>query len=207
MKYDDHHIKNNIVELNSVTKKEATRQRIIETASKIIRRDGFDALAIAEVMKQAGLTHGGFYAHFPNRDALVAAALEYAQNSGAETLALAIMKQIEKGVPGVIAYIDVYLSEFHLEAYRLGMGCPIAALGTEFLRQSDGVKIEANKAINAFIDKLISLSNHKLNRSKAFFLTSSLVGILQLARTLDNTEDRSAYLVSSRQYLMSMLTT
>lgn len=192
--------------MRSLTKKEATRQRILETASKIIRRDGFDALAIADVMKQAGLTHGGFYAHFPNRDALVTEALAYAQRSAAETMTLAIMQQLEQGVNGVTAYIDVYLSESHLEAYRLGAGCPIAALGTEFLRQNDGAKREANKVIDDFVEKLINLSNQTLSRADAFFLTSALVGVLQLARNLGNREDTTAYLTSSKQRLLSMFT-
>jgi len=192
--------------MSLLTKKEATRQRILDTASKIIRRDGFDALGVADVMKQAGLTHGGFYAHFPNRDALVAEALGHAQRSGADTMAISIMQQLEKGVQGVAAYIDVYLSEFHLEAYRHGAGCPIAALGSEFLRQNDGVKIEANKAIDAFIEKLIGLSNQTLNRADAFFLTSSLVGVLQLARNLENKDDAAAYLANSKQRLLSLFT-
>lgn len=192
--------------MSLLTKKEATRQRILDTASKIIRRDGFDALGVADVMKQAGLTHGGFYAHFPNRDALVAEALGHAQRSGADTMAISIMQQLEKGVQGVAAYIDVYLSEFHLEAYRQGDGCPIAALGCEFLRQNDGVKIEANKAIDAFVEKLIGLSNQTLNRADAFFLTSSLVGVLQLARNLENKEDAAAYLASSKQRLLCLFT-
>ncbi|MCH5050791.1 TetR/AcrR family transcriptional regulator [Pectobacterium aquaticum] len=192
--------------MRSLTKKEATRQRILDTASKIIRRDGFDALAIADVMKQAGLTHGGFYAHFPNRDALVAEALTYAQRSGEETITFAIMQQLEQGTHGIAAYIDAYLSEPHLEAYRLGAGCPIAALGTEFLRQNDGAQKEANKAIDAFIEKLISLSNQTLSRADAFFLTSALVGVLQLARNLGNREDTTAYLTRSKQRLLSMFT-
>lgn len=192
--------------MKTLTKKEATRQRILETASKIIRRDGFDALAIADVMKQAGLTHGGFYAHFQNRDALVAEALAYAQSSGTETIMSAIMQQREQGVQGIAAYIDVYLSESHLDAYRLGAGCPIAALGSEFLRQNDGAKREANKAIDAFMEKLISLSNQTLSRAEAFFLTSSLVGVLQLARNLENREETTTYLACSKQRLLSMFT-
>ncbi|ACZ77684.1 transcriptional regulator, TetR family [Dickeya parazeae Ech586] len=192
--------------MRSLTKKEATRQRILETASKIIRRDGFDALVIVDVMKQAGLTHGGFYAHFPNRDALVAEALAYAQSSGADTMALGIMHQLEQGVTGIAAYIDVYLSESHLEAYRLGAGCPIAALGSEFLRQNVDAKREACRAIDAFIENLINLSSKTLKREDAFFLTSALVGVLQLARNLTNSEDITSYLASSKQRLLSMFT-
>ena len=64
--------------MTALSKKEMTHQRILQTAAKIIRRDGFDSLAVADLMKQAGLTHGGFYGHFASKEDLMAQTCEYA---------------------------------------------------------------------------------------------------------------------------------
>lgn len=192
--------------MSSLTKKEATHQRILETAAKIIRREGFDALGVADVMKQSGLTHGGFYAHFPNRNALLAEALDYARKSSANTIALAVVQQLEQGTKPLAAYIDAYLSEIHVQACFLGEGCPVAALGSEFSRQEDAIKVEATKTTQAFIDKLIALSNQTLNQANAFFLASSLVGALQLARSLENQADVATYLAATKQHLLNTFT-
>lgn len=192
--------------MSSLTKKEATHQRILETAAKIIRRDGFDALGVADVMKQSGLTHGGFYAHFPNRTALLAEALDYAKKSSANTIALAVVQQLEQGTKPLAAYIDAYLSEHHVSACFQGEGCPVAALGSEFSRQETTIKVEATKATQAFIDKLIALSEQKLTQANAFFLASSLIGALQLARSLENPVDAAAYLATAKQHLLNIFT-
>lgn len=192
--------------MTNLTKKEATHQRILETAAKIIRRDGFDALGVADVMKQSGLTHGGFYAHFPNRNALLAEALDYARKSSASTIALAVVQQLEQGAKPLAAYIDAYLSEAHVQACFHGEGCPVAALGSEFARQEDDIKVETTKATQAFMDKLIALSNQQLNQANAFFLASSLIGALQLARSLENQADVGLYLAATKQHLFSIFT-
>lgn len=190
--------------MNNPTKKEATRQRILETAAMIIRRDGFDALGVADVMKQAGLTHGGFYAHFSNRDALLAEALDHASKSSANTVALAVVQQLEQGAKPLAAYIDAYLSEIHIHACFQGEGCPVAALGSEFSRQESIIKEETTKATRAFIEKLIALSDQKLTYADAFFIASTLVGALQLARSLQHQADVTQYLANIKQHLFSI---
>lgn len=190
--------------MTNLTKKEATRQRILETAARIIRRDGFDALGVADVMKQAGLTHGGFYAHFPNRDALLAEALDYARRTSANTIAVAVMQQLEQGEKPLAAYIDAYLSEAHIEACSQGEGCPVAALGSEFSRQHDGIKQEARNTIQVFADKLIALSHQSLARADALFLVSALTGAIQLARNLEDAQERAACLATSKQHLLNI---
>ena len=59
---------------NASNRKEITHTRIVETAARAIRRSGYDGTGVADIMKEAGLTHGGFYAHFPSRDAMLAEA-------------------------------------------------------------------------------------------------------------------------------------
>src|SRR5437762_5773046 len=72
------------------SKKEKTRERILRAAARAIRKHGYDGLGVADVMKEAGLTHGGFYAHFASRDALLAQAAEQAGAESTENLSRAI---------------------------------------------------------------------------------------------------------------------
>ena len=74
MKYDMHHMR----EVKGGSKKEQTRERILRAAARAIRKHGYEGVGVADVMKEAGLTHGGFYAHFASRDALLAQAAEQA---------------------------------------------------------------------------------------------------------------------------------
>jgi AcrR family transcriptional regulator len=188
--------------MTALTKKEMTHQRILQTAAKIIRRDGFDALAVADVMKQAGLTHGGFYAHFANRDALLAEALGYAGSESAEVLRQSLAQAIAEGIEPITAFIEIYLSEQHLNNCTEGSGCPVAALGSDFFRLDATTKAVAGKLIEAYVEKVQSLSNQTLSRERAFMLTSSLVGTLQLARGLKGTAQASFYLTASREDLV-----
>jgi TetR/AcrR family transcriptional repressor of nem operon len=108
--------------------KSATRGRILETASTAIRAKGVAGVGVAQVMEAAGLTHGGFYAHFGSKDELVAKALSHAlAQSGARTAAAA-----ERAPAGekLRAVADAYLTAEHLA--HVETGCPIVALGPEW---------------------------------------------------------------------------
>lgn len=188
--------------MTALTKKEMTHQRILQTAAKIIRRDGFDALAVADVMKQAGLTHGGFYAHFANRDALLAEALGYAGAESATLLEQSLAERINAGVQPLTAFIEIYLSEQHLNTCTDGTGCPVAALGSDFFRLEPDTKAVAAKTIEAYVDKVQWLSKQSLSRESAFLLTSTLVGALQLARGLKGTAQAMQYLTACREDLV-----
>jgi AcrR family transcriptional regulator len=188
--------------MTALTKKEMTHQRILQTAAKIIRRDGFDALAVADVMKQAGLTHGGFYAHFANRDALLAEALGYAGAESATLLEQSLAERINAGVQPLTAFIEIYLSEQHLNTCTDGTGCPVAALGSDFFRLDPDTKAVAAKTIEAYVDKVQWLSKQSLSRESAFLLTSTLVGALQLARGLKGTAQATQYLTACREDLV-----
>ena len=192
--------------MTALTKKEMTHQRILETAAKVIRRDGFDALAVADVMKQAGLTHGGFYAHFSNRDALLAEALDYARIETSAQLELSVAQKVTEGQPPLSAFIDIYLSEQHLNSCVEGVGCPVAALGSDFFRIDLGTKAIAAKIIETYVEYVRALSQHKLTKDQAFLLISSLAGAMQLARSFIGTEQASLYLTASRNDLIQRYT-
>src|SRR5215203_5280126 len=109
------------------SRKEATHDRIVHAAARAIRRSGYSGTGVADIMKEAGLTHGGFYAHFESREAMLA---EAADRAGAESVAT--LGLIASGAPperGLEALMRAYLSTEHLEAPE--SGCPMAALGSE----------------------------------------------------------------------------
>ena len=117
-------------------RKEATHERIVEAASRAIRRSGYDGTGVADIMKDAGLTHGGFYAHFDSREAMLA---EAADQAGADTVAR--MTQVAGAVPpsqALQAMLRAYLSKEHVGAVETG--CAVAALGSEMPRQSPQVR-------------------------------------------------------------------
>src|SRR5512133_286123 len=101
----------------SRSKRELTHERILDAASRAIRRAGHTGASVAEVMKEAGLTHGGFYAHFSSRESMVV--LE------------------KRGRSPFQALVDAYLSPAHMAAVETG--CVVAALGSEIPRQADEV--------------------------------------------------------------------
>lgn len=197
--------------MTKLSKKEQSHHRIVSTAAAMIRKDGFEKLAVADVMKQAGLTHGGFYAHFANRDALVAEALAYAQCSSHQLLNEALTAHLaltpraqQSDMQPLAVFIQLYLSEQHLLGGSTGEGCPIAALACEFHRLETQSKTVATAAITALISKLAALG--QLTSAQAFLLTSALVGALQLARALPLDQGLN-YLQSSTQQLQQIFVT
>src|SRR2546422_6737018 len=110
--------------------KEKTRRRVLEEATKAIRRQGPYRLGVAGVMNQAGLTHGGFYAHFSSKDALVSAAIGAMFDGALERWTRATHDRPPEA--GLAAYIESYLSAEHGDTR--GGGCPLAALASDLPR-------------------------------------------------------------------------
>lgn len=110
--------------------KAQTRERIIQAAAEAFRARGVSGVRVEEIMAGAGLTHGGFYAHFSSKDELVGAALEHAsgQTLGMLSSVAASLQEDER----FRATIDAYLSPAH--AAHPERGCPVAALGAELAR-------------------------------------------------------------------------
>src|SRR6058998_493484 len=98
--------------------KDVTHQRIVEAAARAIRRSGYDGTSVADIMKEAGLTHGGFYAHFASREAMLA---EAADRAGADGMKVAA--RVAASAPpdrALEALAQAYLSKAHLEAVETG---------------------------------------------------------------------------------------
>jgi len=166
-------------------RKEVTHERIVETAARAIRRSGYDGTSVADIMKEAGLTHGGFYAHFKSREAMLA---EAADRAGAETVAL--MERIAASVPPertLQAMIEAYLSEAHFEGVETG--CGAAALLSEMPRQAPGVRRAATRRIKEMID-LVARQSPDWGKpgahENALITVATMIGALALARAVDD---------------------
>jgi TetR/AcrR family transcriptional repressor of nem operon len=120
----------------SQTHKDETHARLVQIAGQALRKSGPEKLSVAEVMKKAGLTHGGFYAHFKSKDALLAEALEAVFAQSKERM----LRRIE-GLPprhALATFIDSYMSRQHRD--NPAQGCPITALNSDLPRQSKAVR-------------------------------------------------------------------
>src|SRR5262245_5589693 len=110
--------------------KSRTRERIVEAASAAFRGDGISAVRVQDVMARAGLTHGGFYAHFDSKDDLLRAALEHANEETIERLSKPLAEL--RGEDRLRTVIDSYLSPAHVAHPEAG--CPLVSLGPEVVR-------------------------------------------------------------------------
>jgi TetR/AcrR family transcriptional regulator, transcriptional repressor for nem operon len=164
--------------------KQATHERIVEVAARAIRRSGYGGTGVADIMKEAGLTHGAFYAHFPSRDAMLA---EAADRAGAESVAASAKVAAAAPTRQVLrALVHAYLSKAHVE--NAEVGCPVAALGSEMPRQAPEVRRAATRRIKEMID-LVSRQSPDWGQPGAhecaLATVATMVGALLLARAVD----------------------
>jgi TetR/AcrR family transcriptional repressor of nem operon len=170
---------------NRTSAKEASHERIVAAAARAIRRSGYDGTGVADIMKEAGLTHGAFYAHFESREAMLAEAADLA---GAESNAFA-NSVLASAAPeqSLQSLAAVYLSKEHL--LGIETGCPISALGSEMPRQSPEVRRAATRRIKENIDLIArQLPDWGQPRAheEALVLLATMVGALVLARAVDD---------------------
>jgi TetR/AcrR family transcriptional repressor of nem operon len=161
--------------------KDAVRERIIGAASEAVRRRGIDGVSIPALMKQAGLTHGGFYAHFESRDALVAEAVRAAAEDTARG-------PFAEGV-ALEQTLARYLSPGHL--MHPEQGCVLAALGTEAPKQPKPVRRAFAEVARGFIGrverKLGPRRGARAASDAALVQASTMIGAVILARLVDDT--------------------
>ena len=173
----------------SRAEKAKTHARIVALASKRFREKGLAGIGIAELMKQAGLTVGGFYKHFGSRDELVAEAVRSALGKWNRK-----MDAAASGGPPVTyeSLVDEYLSEAHRD--HPGTGCPVGALAGDIARTDKRTRVlvteEARDSI-ALLASLIRNAKHKdqsTARSEAVLTYCALVGAITMARAVSDEE-------------------
>jgi len=179
-----------------------SRERIIDAASRALRRSGMRGVSVADVMKEAGLTHGGFYAHFPSRDALISEALAHAGAASSEAIGGEMARLSgSTGVSPFRALVESYLSALHVQDPE--NGCPLPSVCQEVSRQVDEVSEAARQVIRSLYKRVLQVLPKAVPRAAAWTIASTLVGGVQLARALGETAEGRAVLASTRSELLS----
>jgi TetR/AcrR family transcriptional regulator, transcriptional repressor for nem operon len=180
--------------------KQKTRERVLAEAAKAIRAQGPHRVGVAEVMAKAGLTHGGFYAHFSSKDDLVAAAIGQMFDEGRARL---VRETADRGPAEALSrYFDFYLSAAHRDSRTAG--CPLPFLSADVPRLPEPAR-ERFAAGVAELTGIIAATLAKLGHAHADEEASSvlaeLVGALSLARAEPDTARSDAILARSRSHL------
>lgn len=183
------------------SRKDISHERILAVAARASRRGGFQGVGVADIMKEAGLTHGGFYAHFRNRDALLAEALERAGQDTAAQLQGGVARRAARGSSPLRALVDAYLSDRHLG--EIEAGCAVAAVASEMPRQAADVREAAAKRVRNLIAGVRRAMPEGAPAASAAAAASQMVGALQLARALGDNAEGRALLKAARDALLS----
>jgi AcrR family transcriptional regulator len=183
------------------SKREQSHHRIVEAASRAVRRHGYAGVGVAEVMKEAGLTHGGFYAHFDSRDALLVEAIEHAGAISSAVLDERIAaRAVEIGNP-LQALIELYLSDEHLAHPE--HGCVVGALAGEMPRQEVAVRVASAQRVDRLVRRVAAALPEGADPGLAAVLAGALVGNLQLARVQGDNAEGRALLAAARKILIA----
>ena len=186
----------------SQLEKQKTHERIVVLAAKRLREEGLDGIGVADLMKEAGLTVGGFYKHFASRDELVAEAVQSAVESWRR-------QQGEKGIdPESIpldVFVDSYLSERHRD--HRGEGCAYAALTADIARSGDAVRTIATEGLRKNFDAMRARMPEPETdeaRQKAIIASCLMTGALGLARMTNDEALSSQILETVKQFVKDL---
>ena len=162
------------------------RERILDVAAKMFRERGFDGIGVADLMQQAGFTHGGFYGHFASKEALMAQACARAF---AEKVALWHEEReldVDRPLASAATY---YLTAAHRD--DPGTGCPMATLASDVARQAPSIRRAFTEGLRQLVELLTAKlpgSSQAGKRRSALAAWATLVGALMLARAVDDPE-------------------
>jgi TetR/AcrR family transcriptional repressor of nem operon len=183
--------------------KAETRARILKSAAKLMREKGTHGVGVVDVMHDAGLTHGGFYAHFDSREDLVA---EAAGDAMARAK-LGWRKRFENlpKAERFAAYVEAYLSAEHRD--KLGTGCAVAAIGPEIAREGrkarTALRNQFSDMIDIIADEMLDETGEN-NRARATAAFATMVGSLVLARLSGRREESEEILQAGRALALSV---
>ena len=184
--------------------KARTRERVLKEAVLAIRTGGPEKLGVAEVMKRAGLTHGGFYAHFDSREALLSAAIEQMFASAQRTF-----ERFTADLPprqALIAYVDFYVSRAHRDT-RVS-GCPLPVLSGDLARMPTPVRARFAEGVASLTGKIagkLTARGHEDAQAAAGSALSEMIGALSLARAMGATAQSDAILATTHAAVLARL--
>jgi TetR/AcrR family transcriptional regulator, transcriptional repressor for nem operon len=165
---------------SSQADKAASHERIVAAASRRIRREGIENISVAELMKQAGMTHGGFYRHFDSRDELVVEAIAEALAQGSKRVGASTGLGRSAALAAIV---EGYLSRLHRD--KPETGCAVAALPTDIARADPRAQAAYSRQVRSYIDALTELAPDR-HPDQAHLILAALVGALLLARAVDD---------------------
>lgn len=180
----------------SETEKTRSHERIVDVASTMLRQRGIEGTSVADVMAAAGMTHGGFYRHFPSKEALAVVAIDHAVEQSLGEVEADLARGA--GCRAVQRYIDRYLSDEHVAAPA--RGCPLAALSRDAALSAAEIRAAYGRGVERTIEVLATgMDGTALSRRRrALRLLSMLIGAVSLARC-SGAETRAEILLSARQ--------
>jgi TetR/AcrR family transcriptional repressor of nem operon len=167
------------------------RERIVDTAARLFRRDGFDGVGLDAIMRDAGLTHGGFYRHFGSKDDLAAEAVDRALEGGVDR---------QSRFASLDELVADYLSDRH-RADRAN-GCALAALGADVARQAEGVRRGFTAHVRARLERFTQMlrgGTAASRRARAIATLAGIVGALTLARAVSDAALSEEILIAARE--------
>ena len=183
-----------------LSRKEVSHERIVDAAARALRRSGYAGTGVADIMKEAGLTHGGFYAHFESRDALLAEAVAKAGRDNAAWFEQRTAARADNGASALRVVIESYLRPEHLTGVETG--CVVSAVLSEMPRQAPEVRSASAERIRRLIERVRNALPDGADPVQAQLIASTMVGALQLARGLDDERKGKAMLKSVRDALI-----
>ncbi len=190
---------------HSRANKEQSHARIVQTAAARFREAGVEGVGVADLMKDAGLTHGGFYRHFASRDELVAEAVECALSDGGRAVeAVAASKASRQTVAG--ALVDAYLSTAHRDG--LATSCAVTTLAGDVARSNERARTAYTQQVETYLALLANLAaeeKSKAKRAKAIAALSSLVGAVSLSRAVNDEKLSREILKAAADELKALL--
>jgi len=179
-----------------------THRKIVKDAARRLRAEGLSGAAVSTVMKDAGLTHGGFYKHFGSKEDLVMESVREAFQEIGDFLA----SVAEKSAPGSAwkTIVRAYLSAEHCE-HPEG-GCPVAALASELARADKGVRGQIYREMEKYKSRLAPFmpGRRAADKERAFTLMiSTMLGAVTIARMIPDRPERARLLATTRDFLLT----
>ncbi|MGL1921739.1 MAG: TetR/AcrR family transcriptional regulator [Hyphomicrobiales bacterium] len=183
--------------------KAKTHEKIIDIASEMFRNNGIEATGVADIMKAANLTHGGFYRHFTSKTALAIKAVERAISESLSDLEQAKNKSKAGKKAAVQIYIERYLSEEHV--MDSANGCPLAALGTEAPHMPEEISNVFTNGTKRAITAIANTLNQNQKNQNAALIMATLIGSVILARMSPDEALQNSILVAAKRSTLTLL--
>ena len=180
--------------------KNETRRRIMEAAAKTFRAHGTAGAGLTDVMREAGLTHGGFYAHFKSKDELIAAALKAANSARIANFKDVVSQSPDKSAIGFA--VDSYVNSRHREHPE--NGCSVATLGSELSREKGAARHQMSENVKGWLETLAQFAPGSNARDKMRVATgtyAAMIGGLIMARAVEDPHLSDRILADVRAFL------